>query len=508
MQANKAAEKIDTDALTRSAGRAALWQILGGGWQTVVRLGASTVLARALAPEDFGLFGMAILARELIAHIGALGMGTGIIAKKDVNEDDLCTCFWTMAATRFVLFIITFMLAPLAASFFDTPRVTWVLRAISFTFLLSILSAVSLTLLQKQLMFDYLVIIRGLSTLVESGIAVILALLTDLRYWALVCAMMISAFFLHIAIFIYAKWYPKFKFSKESFRYLFRYGINNFGFSIVNYFHQNIDYILVARLLGIASLGFYEFAYRIPHLIQDRFARPVGAVVFPALSKVQDNDGRLIAGYVKAVRYIAFGAFPALGGLAVLTDLTVTILWGERWLQVVTPLKILCLCAAIRCVVQPLWSIFLCKNRPDIPFKFGLIQLVFTFSAVGILGYLYGLNGVASGMLTSTLPSLYIILLAFKMTESSPIKLFFALWIPVVASGASMLCAYGMRFGLDFLGLAQWVVLLCSILAGIAGYLVCLFVVFPATTKEIQQTIFTIIGYKTRNGGKVAYKSC
>lgn len=493
MQTIQEREKVDTDDLTRFAGRGALWQILGGGWQTMVRLGASTVLARALAPEDFGLFGMAILARELIAHIGALGMGTGIIAKKDVNEDDLCTCFWTMAGVQFVLFIATFAIAPLAATFFDNPKVTWVLRAISFTFLLSILSVVSLTLLRKQLWFGYLVVIRGLSTLVESGIAVTLVLLTDLRYWALVCAMMISAFFLHIAIFICAKWYPRFKFSKESFRYLFRYGINNLGFSIVNYFHQNIDYIFVARLLGTASLGFYEFAYRIPHLIQDRFARPVGSVAFPALSKVQDNDERLIAGYVKAVRYIAFGAFPTLGGLAVLADHTVTVLWGEKWLSVVTPLKILCLCAAIRCIMQPLVSIFLCKNRPDIPFKFGLIQLVFTFSAVGILGYLYGLNGVAAGMLTSTLPSLYIILLAFKMTESSPVKLFFALWVPAAASGASMLCAYGMRFGLDFLGLAQWVVLLCSILAGIACYLICLFVVSPATTKEIQQTIFTII---------------
>lgn len=98
-------QKPYNDALTRSAGRGALWQIMGGGWQTFVRLAASTVLARVLAPEDFGLFGMAILVQGLITHIGALGMGTGIIARKDANEDEFCTYLWTMAGVMSVTFV-------------------------------------------------------------------------------------------------------------------------------------------------------------------------------------------------------------------------------------------------------------------------------------------------------------------------------------------------------------------------------------------------------------------
>ena len=507
---NQATKKIDTDALTRSAGRGAFWQLLGGGWQTVIRLGASTILARALAPENFGLFGMALLAQGLISHIGALGMGAGIIAKKDVNENDLCTCFWTMAGMRFVLFIATFAIAPLAATFFDTPKVTWVLRAVSFTFLFSILSSVSTTLLQKQLRFGNLVIINGLSALVESGIAVALALLTDLRYWALVFAMLISSLFMHLTIFIWVQWYPKFKFSKESFRYLFRFGINNLGFSIVNYFHQNIDYLLVGRLLGTTSLGFYEFAYRIPHLIQVRFARPVGSVIFPTLSKVQDSDERLIAGYVKAAKYIALGAFPALGGLAVLADLTVTVLWGEKWLPIVVPLRILCLCVAMRCIVTPIGSIFLCKQRPDINFKFALAALTLTLITVGTLGSFYGLNGVALGMLLSTLSYLYIIHIVFRMTDSNPVKLLSALWVPAAATGVSMMCAYGVQYMLDSGGAAHWIALICSIASGAIGYVFCLLVLFPTTTKEIMETIFTIIGHKaekSKNGVKVAKES-
>ena len=74
--------KDTTEHLTRQAGQGALWQILGGGWQTAIRLGASTILARKLDPGDFGLFGMALLVSELIMVFTNLGMGSGIVAKK------------------------------------------------------------------------------------------------------------------------------------------------------------------------------------------------------------------------------------------------------------------------------------------------------------------------------------------------------------------------------------------------------------------------------------------
>ena len=486
---------VGSDALTRLAGRGALWQILGGGWQTIVRLGASTILARKLDPSDFGLFGMALLVNELIMVLTNLGMGTGIVVKKDVTEKDLNTCFWTMAGVRIVMFILAETCAPLAGLYFRDPRVTNVLRVVGFNFLFTIPSVVANTLLTKELRFKALVLIRGFRVLLESSLAVFLVLTTSLRYWSLVIPMLIASFLAESAIFFVARWRPIFEFDANSFRYLFRYGINGLGFSIANYLHQNIDYLIVGRLLGTASMGLYEFAYKIPHLIRDKFARPVGSVVFPALSKVQDSNERLIAGYVKAVKYIALGAFPALAGLAVLAEPLVRVLWGEKWLPVIAPMRILCLCAAIRCVMQPLGSIFLCKDRPDIPFKFGLVRLVFTFLVVAGLGYLYGLNGIAGGMLASTLPSLYILTFAFKMAQSSVFKLLSALWVPVVGSGVVMLSAYGASIGLESLGLAQWSVLPGAVLAGIMGYVACFIIVFRGAVKEVLKTAFAIIGH-------------
>ncbi len=491
MKAQETKEKEDN--LTRTAGRGALWQIIGGVGTTVIRLGASAVLARALSPDDFGIWGLALLVRELVQQMGALGMTSGLIVKKDVTEQDLNTCFWTMTGIRILLFCITFLVAPLAANFFNNPNVTLVIRAVSVTFLFSIISVVSAALLQKKLYFKQLIIINLICALVESGIAVTLVLYTELQYWALVVGMLVSNLLLSIGIYIIAKWTPRFQFSKESFRYLFHFGINNLGASLSNYLHQNIDYLLVGRMLGTATLGYYQFAYQIPHMIRDRLVQPIGSVVYPALSKVQNNNDELISGFIKTVRYVSLVTFPALGGLAVLAEPIVTILWGEQWLSIIVPLQILCLAAAIRCSMQSLGSIFLCKHRPDIPFKFGFIRLIFTFATVGFLTYLYDLNGVALGMLVSTLPAIIILNMAFKMTESSPLRFWRALREPIVGSCVSMVFAYSTNAVLLLYGLPSWLVLFFAVFSGVAGYVICLRVVYPVLFKEILATISTVM---------------
>ena len=488
----------DKPSLTRKAGSAALWQVAGGGWQTIIRLGASTILARKLDPSDFGLFGMALLVSELIMVLTNLGMGTGIVAKKHVTEKDLNTCFWTMAGVRITMFVIAEVSAPLAALYFRDPRVTDIVRVVGFTFLFSIPSVVSNTLLSKELRFKAPVLIRGFSTLLESSLAVLLVLMTSLGYWSLVIPMLVASLFAESTIFFVVGWRPRFVFDKESFNYLFRYGINGLGFSITNYLHQNIDYLIVGRLLGSTSLGFYQFAYNIPHLILDRFARPVGSVVFPALSKVQDDDERLIGGYVKAAQYIALGAFPVLGGLAVLATPIVTVLWGEKWLPIVTPLRILCLASAIYCTVQSLGSVFYCKQRPDIIFKFGAARLVFTFGLVAVLGHLYGLVGISVGILASHIPDIYILHVAFRMTRSSPKKLIAALLAPLVCTCICISSAYATWAVLQLLPLAKVASLTISVGSGGLAYLYSLILLFPHETEVLFNSMAEIFGKETK----------
>ena len=488
--------RAEGQSLSQQAGRSALWQLAGGGWTTIVRLGASFFLARALTPSDYGVFGMAILMREFVQHFGSLAMGAGLIAKKELTDEDLCTCFWSMAAIRFFMFLLAFLLAPVCGLFFHDPRVTGVVRIISITFLFSAIGVISGTLLKKELRFNTLNKINGCIIVLESFIAVILALKTNFGYWALVIGALLYSFLYNLIVLISVNWYPKFKFSKKSFDYLFMFGINGLGFNITNYLKQNLDYLIVGRFLGTASLGLYEFAYRMPHLIQERISRPVGAVVFPALSKVQHDNQKLADGYIQTIKYVSMISFPLLFGLAAVAHVAVPLLWGEQWIPIVTPLRLLCICAALRIVPQPVGSIFYCKKRPDIQFKISACVLIWTFIVVGTLGYAWGINGVAVGMILSVIPEYISLFIAYRMLQEKLGALFKSIFPVIISSFFCSSAAYFVSIWLLDENISLFSVCSISILIGSLIYILSFFILFKQVLFDSIRKVEIIIGKK------------
>ncbi len=495
--AAKPAGGVSSRELTRSAGRGALWQFAGAGWMTLVQLGSSAVLARVLFPEDFGLLGMALLGHALIRRLGTLGTTAGLIAKVDVTEDDLSTAFWTTFAVQGALFGVAVAAAPLAALFFDTPEVTWVMRAVALTFVLTALGAVPGAILRKKLRFGALKIIECGGAMLQAGLAILFAVVYDMNYWALVAGMLISEACQGVATLILARWRPSLRFRRESFRYMFRFGYNEFGSELAGYFHHNIDYLLVGRLLGPALLGLYEFAYRIPHMIVNRLAMPVGRVLFPSLAKIQSDNARLAKGYTKCAQYVSIAVFPLMTGLAVLARPTVLVLWGEKWVDAILPLQILCGSAAVRSALSGVGTIFLCKNRPDIPLKFSLATLAFTFAAVATLGYFFGMVGVATGMLVSLAPYVIYLGLAFRMVDT-PVRQFFAALGPVVLCAAVCgLAAWGTMRLVCLAEGPDYVILLAAVPAGAAAYAAGMRLLYPKLVADVWETARVVLGRRS-----------
>jgi lipopolysaccharide exporter len=496
-------EPIDTESLTRSAGRGALWNVIGSFYQIVIQVGARVVLARILFPEDYGIVGMAVLAQGLISRIGILGTSAGVIAKKDVTQDDLSTAFWISVTIQGFLFAVLFTFAPMIVRFFSSEgmdpelfyrNLTWIIRLFSVTFLLTAIGSVSSTLLSKRLRFGTQAIIHCGGFTIQVGSAIVFAVVFRWGFWSLILSQLINNFVTTAASIICASWLPSFRFNRSSFHFLIRYGIYGLGSSILDYFRHNTDYLLVGRMLGAGQLGIYEFAYRIPHMVINKLASTLRGVLFPTLAKMQQDNQRLAAGYIKVARYLALIVFPLLGGLAATARPTVLLLFSERWAAVIVPLQILCFRAAIQCILTPVGTLFLCKNRPDIPFKFGLCSLGFTFAAVLGFGYFFGLNGVALGMLVSVAPTLVLLGLAFHMTETRLRKLLRALIPAIFAATFSSALAWGTVQFMEWYDGRTVVVFFCSVTAGVLGYLGIISTVFRSTLQEIKETIRIVLG--------------
>lgn len=472
-------------SISNIAGRGALWQISGGGIQALIRLFSSMLLARQLDPIDFGIFGMAHIIYGVFELLSANGFTSGIITKTNINEEDLSTCYWSVMSFRVFLFLILMFIAPYLAIYMNNESLTNTIRAVSLLIIFTGLGAVSQSLMVKSLQFKQISIIKLIGNVVESGLAVTLALTTNLGYWALVVSMLFGIAIINIALILYAKWYPKLIFNKECFRYQFRFGINNMGTSITAYLSHNFDYIIVAKLLGAKMLGYYEFAYRIPHLINEKISGPVGAVAFPALASVKDDDIKISAGYFIASKYVALVILPALAGLALLAPLVVNFLWGEKWIVIVVPLQILCVSAAINGLLDFSKNIFLCKNRPDIPFKFELATLFIAVLSVSILGSLYGLNGVAIGMVLARASSVFSCYSALKMINSSLDQLVKSLSSPFFSTIIMMIFVYLSIFTMEMFYIHKFAQMGIAMIVGIVSYIITIRLLFKGDYFEI-----------------------
>ncbi len=476
---------MSSSSLKKKTGRAALWQVGGGMWQAIVRLSGSIVLARVLTPSDFGLFGMAILAQNFLVYMGALGMGSALVAKADISHDDVCTCFWTMAGVRVILFLISYFSAPLVALFFRQEQLVSLIRAISLVFLFSIPEIGADALLIKKMRFATINIIRGMGIFIETSLAVILATTRSMGYWSLVAGMLANASFCGICILISSGWFPSLRFKKKSFSWLFSFGINSLGHSFMNYLSQNLDYLVVGRLLGSASLGIYEFAYRIPHLIHLRLVQPVSGALFPAFAKVQEDDFQLMQGYINSTYYLCMMVLPPLFALAATSDVVVPLMWGNQWVAAILPMKIFCFLAAARAITYSGVFVLYAKNRPDIAFKISAMGLLATAIGVYVGGVWYGLIGVSLAMSLSILSPLFIVRYCFKITHVDPALLFKAISPVVISASILYGVCYGMKNLLLYFDAPIFILLPGIYLTGILVFFSFIYLKYPRLFHDV-----------------------
>lgn len=421
--------------LVRLAGKGAIWQFGGGTISSIIRLGSSAILARLLDPKDFGMLGMGLLVTNLVAYLGNMGINSAIIAKKDISSRDLSTAFTLLVINRLLLYIIIFWAAPLVGFFLGESQIVPVVRVTALVFVLSAFDSIPIALLSKELKYDSLFFINLVGTLFESFFAIFLAYYTNLAYWSLIYAMVGSYFLKVFMANFFSKWFPRtFLFSKESFSYFKKYVFAGIGNSIVCYFKDNIDYLIVGRKLGVHFLGLYEYAYKIPNMFMCRFIFPFSSVLAPALSQIQNDKSAVCDIFFRISRLMFFITFPSMACLAGLSDLFVPVVWGSRWISIIVPMKILCFAVSLELFSVLANPIFYIYKRPQLVFISNLIQVLSTFLFVYIGIYYWGLIGVSIGIMLGFSPAFFFFLMACRVINIHFKKLFYSIILIVFSS--------------------------------------------------------------------------
>jgi O-antigen/teichoic acid export membrane protein len=447
------------------------------------------ILARLLSPEDFGVVALAEIFLGFISTINELGFSAAIVQRKEIDGIHLSTSFWTSVSTGIILFIIATLASPFVADFFQEDLVQPIVIVASLAFIIGSFGVVHRALLEKNLDFKKVTIPEVCAAIVSGVVSIFLAI-NGYGAWSLVFGGLSGGFISVVIIWKMLAWRPSLRFSFTHFKELFDFGGRVMGSRLLNYISQNVDYLVVGKLLGTAALGYYSFAYHLMTFPLHRISQNITKVIFPAFSTIQDDNERLRKGYLEVVRYISLITFPMLAGMFVVAPEFVTVVYGAKWAPMIVPLQILCLAGALKSVGTAVGSIFLSKGRADIQFKWNILTAIVLPIAV-ILGAQYGIAGVAAAVTVMTI-SLFPIIqwITNNLIHLSMFTYFKAIYPAMI--GSITLIIFVELYQKINLGLPAIGILISSILIGILVYIVFMRIVFNDIFKELKLLIHKI----------------
>lgn len=391
------------------------WSGVSQVTRLALRTATIVVLARLLAPADFGIMSMAVVVTGFVDLFKELGMGSALIQRKAPSQRLLSTVFWTNVIFGFLAGAIVFGLAPLAATFYRDERVVPILQLLSLGFIISSLGVVQSALLTKQMAFKKLAVIEVGGAVVAAAVAIALAV-QGAGVFSLVGHTLAMSASAGTALWFASSWRPSLAFAFQDLRSVAKFSANLVGFNTVNYFARNLDYVLIGRLLGAESLGYYTIAYNLLLFPIRNISRVISRVTYPAYALMQEDNTRLSRAYLRVVRATAMVSFPVMLGLLAICDVFVPALYGEQWSPAVPLVAIFVPVAIMQSLAAINGGVYQAKGRTDLQFRVGLI-----FSAIIVAGFIIGVQWGLIGVALAY-ASVSIVILGYP-TFAIPLKL-------------------------------------------------------------------------------------
>lgn len=307
------------------------------GSQFVVQI----IMARILAPSDYGLVGMLAIFMAISQSIIDSGFSTALVQKKNRTETDFSTVFYFNIIVGLTLYFVLFICSPLVADFYDAPILKDLTRVISLNLFIHSLSVVQRAKLTIDVNFKTQAKASMISVIISGCVGIWMAY-QGYGVWSIAFQSVINGFINTILLWIYSKWKPKKGFSRDSFIQLFSFGSKLLVAGILNTIYNNLYSIIIGKKFSQQSLGYFMRADQFAQLPSSNIANIISRVMFPIISNIQDDNERLRHIFLKYMKMSAFIVFPLMIGLAALAKPLIYTLLADKWAESILLLQIIC----------------------------------------------------------------------------------------------------------------------------------------------------------------------
>lgn len=355
------------------------WSAIGNILTKGVTFLIGLILARLLSPADYGVTGMVGIFFAIAGTFIESGFGSALIRKQDCTDIDYSTAFYFNAVAGLFFCLLLSLAAPFIAEFFKTPILEDIVVVMSINMFISSLCIVQGTRLTAAVDFKSKAKI-GLATTFFSGIVGIAMAYNGYGVWSLVWQGVFANILRTILLLFTTKWYPKWQFSKESFKYLFSFGSKILTASMLHTIYCNLTTLIIGKYYSAKDLGYYSRGESLASLPSTNITAILRNVSYPILSKIQDDDKRLIDVYRKYITITSLVIFFGMFLLAALAKPLIITLLTDKWSQAVIFLQMFCFTYMFDHLCQLNLNILYVKGRSDLVLRLEVIKKTISIS--------------------------------------------------------------------------------------------------------------------------------
>lgn len=374
-------DSSDNQNLKQKTAQGLFWGILSSGGMQLLNLIIGIFLARLLSPGEYGIVGMLAIFTLIAGNLQDSGFGVALINIKDIKHEDYNSVFWFNIGVSVFLYAGLFLCAPLIAKFFHQPCLTALSRFVFLSFIFAALSIVPNAMLSRALRVKEKAIVSLLALIISGSVAVVMAF-KGFSYWSLATQQILYNVVIFIGRSYCARWKPSLHIDFAPVKRMFPFSYKVLITAVLTTINNNVLTVIFGRLFPAQAVGNYYQANKWNTMANQLVSNTLSQVAQPVLTRINDDAERQRRVFGKMLRFTAFLAFPALFGLALVAPQVILLAIGNKWIDSIPLLQILCISGAFIPLYTVYQNLFLSQGKSGTYMWLTIGQIVIMLSAV------------------------------------------------------------------------------------------------------------------------------
>ena len=377
------------------------WKLFEQGGAAAISLVVQIVMARLLAPEQFGMLAIMLVFVNVGNVIVQSGLNTAVIQAPEVTERDFSTVFWMSLALSVLLYAVVFFCAPAIAAFYAMPGVVGPLRALVLVLIVNAYNSIQEAIISRKMEFQKTFRATVAAGLV-SGAVGIAAAVAGAGIWALVIQQLLYQIAKCVVLAAQVPWKPQPVFDFSRALLLFRFGWKLLVSGLLDQGYQSLSDLIIGKVFTSSDLGLVSQGKKYPQALGTVLDGAIQPVMLSAVAKVQDDRGQVKRLARRALKTSTFLIVPAMTMFAVVAEPLVRLLLGEQWLPCVRFVQMYCFIYALLPIHTTNLQVLNGVGRSDLFLGLEVIKVVVCLAITLFTAFgLRDLNAIVAGYMVN-----------------------------------------------------------------------------------------------------------